>query len=245
MSTSPVLAERDALRTALEAREAELLELGGTLQREQDQSAKGSQVHEAALAELRAAFEQERVGLTAMAEVSSKEVDQVRRAFEREREELSAALMRREAEIAEVRLALGRERDGLQSQLKACEDELAVLRAASAREHEAFEAKRAELRSAFDRINQLRVQKADSPAVDGARAVVSKETLRQARAQFEFLAKECIRRGDVATQAMCELGAHTMNLVLAPDEGTHALPVGEVALSILRPDPASPVSAGT
>ena len=60
-----------------------------------------------------------------------------------------------------------------------------------------------------------------------------KETLRQARAQFEFLARECIQRGDVATQAMCELGAHTMQLVLAAEEGADASPIGQMALSIL------------
>jgi hypothetical protein len=65
--------------------------------------------------------------------------------------------------------------------------------------------------------------------------VVPKETLRQARAQFEFLAKECVRRGDVATQAMCELGAHTMDQALVAEETRHSSPVGEVALSILGP----------
>ena len=64
-----------------------------------------------------------------------------------------------------------------------------------------------------------------------------KETLRQARAQFEFLARECVRRGDVATQAMCELGAHTMDQALAAEELPRSSPVGEVALSILGPVP--------
>jgi hypothetical protein len=64
---------------------------------------------------------------------------------------------------------------------------------------------------------------------------VPKETLRQARAQFEFLARECVRRGDVATQAMCELGAHTMDQALVAVETSHPSPVGEVALSILGP----------
>jgi hypothetical protein len=65
--------------------------------------------------------------------------------------------------------------------------------------------------------------------------VVPKETLRQARAQFEFLAKECIRRGDVATQAMCELGAHSIDQALVAGETTHSSGVGEMARSILGP----------
>jgi hypothetical protein len=78
--------------------------------------------------------------------------------------------------------------------------------------------------------------------------VVPKETLRQARAQFEFLARECIRRGDVATQAMCELGAHSIDLALVAE--SHPTSVGE-ALNVLapilrpesRPGPAPPVRA--
>jgi hypothetical protein len=62
--------------------------------------------------------------------------------------------------------------------------------------------------------------------------LVPNETLRQARAQFEFLARECLRRGDVATQAMCELGAHSLDLALVGEQ--HPSSVGE-ALSILGP----------
>ncbi len=131
-----------------------------------------------------------------------------------------------------------------------------------------LEVKRAELRLTFDRISQLRVEPAQhyadrsdpveresqgdlapvltgerNPPVDEASTVVSKETLRQARAQFEFLARECIQRGDVATQAMCELGAHTMQLALAAEERADASPIGQMALSILSlSDPATPAS---
>jgi hypothetical protein len=73
---------------------------------------------------------------------------------------------------------------------------------------------------------------------------VPKETLRQARAQFEFLARECLLRGDVATQAMCELGAHAMQLALAGDESADASPIGRMALNILSlSDPESPARA--
>ena len=259
-----ILAERDTLKAALEAREAELLDVIGALQREQDQSATQSQTHEGAVAELRVAFDQDRLALMAAAEVSAKEIEQQRRVYERERVELSAELKRREQEIVELRSGFDREREEMQSRLKSSEDALAALRGESGRDSaslreqiETLEAKRAELRSGFERISQLRVdpepQALDGFGSDGresqrdlvaalhgdrhlpdqASAVVPKETLRQARAQFAFLAEECIRRGDVATQAMCELGAHTMQQALIADERLDASPIGQVALSIL------------
>ena len=248
--SSFVITERDALKATLEGREAELLELGAALKREQQDAVTKSQVHEAAFAELRARFDQERIALKATVDVSGREVDAQRRVFERERDELSARLSQGEAIMAELRLAFDRERDELRTRLNSREDELAAVRAGAAREHEelqqrieAIEAKRTELRSAFDRISQLGVAATDqrmetqsaSPAMSGENnAVVPKETLRQARAQFEFLARECLRRGDVATQAMCELGAHTMDQALV-EETTHSSTVGAVALSILDP----------
>jgi chromosome segregation ATPase len=257
-----ILAERDSLRTALEKREAELLEVSEALQRELDQSATTSQAHESAVTDLRTAFDQDRLGLMAAADVSAKEVEQQRRVFERERAEIAAELKRREDEVAELRLAFDREREELQSQYKSREDALLASRADSERESaalreqiEALEVKRAELRLSFERISQLRVEPerhdvdlapalagdANSP-VDEASATVPKATLRQARAQFEFLAKECLRRGDVATQAMCELGAHAMQLALAGDESAEASPIGRMALNILSlSDPNSPV----
>ncbi|SDN28525.1 hypothetical protein [Afipia sp. GAS231] len=266
-----ILAERDSLKAALEKREAELLELSQELQREQDQSATASETHDSAVTDLRVAFDQDRLALMAAADVSAKEVDQQRRVFERERAELAAELKRREDEAAELRLAFDREREALQSQIKSREQALLASRADSERESaalreqvEALEVKRAELRLSFERISQLRVEPerhgADSgrdesqgnPApilagdanslVDEASAIVSKETLRQARAQFEFLAKECLRRGDLATQAMCELGAHAMQLALAGDESADASPIGRMALDILSlSDPDTPV----
>jgi hypothetical protein len=127
-----------------------------------------------------------------------------------------------------------------------------------------LEAKRAELRSAFERISDLRNQTTGGqggadrsvpgkPGLDPdamplsaqrderdlivgeTNAVVPKATLRQARAQFEYLAKECTPRRDIALQVMCELGAYTMDLALTAGGETHSLPAGEVALSILAP----------
>ena len=269
-----ILAERDSLRTSLEKREAELLELSQELQRETDQSATVSETHESAVTELRTAFDQDRLALMAAADVSAKEVDQQRRVFERERAEIAAELKRREDEVAELRLAFDREREELRSLLRSSEDALLASRGASERESadlreqiEALEVKRAELRLTFERIGQLRVEPdrhdADragsgrdesqgkpvsvlagdrSSLADEASAIVPKETLRQARAQFEFLAKECLRRGDLATQAMCELGAHAMQLALAADESADASPIGRMALNILSlSDPNSPV----
>ncbi len=66
--------------------------------------------------------------------------------------------------------------------------------------------------------------------------MVPKETLRQARAQFEFLARECVRRGDVATQAMCELGAHSIDLALVGE--THPA-VGGRGAQYSRTDPST------
>jgi chromosome segregation ATPase len=273
---SLILAERDTLKAALEAREAELLDVIGALQREQDQSASQSQTHEGAVAELRVAFDQDRLTLMAAADVSAKEIEQQRRVYERERVELSAELKRREQEIVELRSGFDREREEMQSRLRSREEALATLRAESGRESaslreqiETLEARRAELRSSFERISQLRVEP-EQKALDGfdpggrelqrdlasaprgdrhlptdqASAVVPKETLRQARAQFAFLAEECIRRGDVATQAMCELGAHTMQRALIADESADASPIGQMALSILSlSDPNSPAGA--
>ena len=282
--SSFIITERDTLKTTLQGREAELLELGNSLQQEQDAlkreqdtlkreqegSATKAQEHELALTELRADFDQERVALKASLDASIKQIEQQRGEFQRERDQLSAKLSQSEAVMAEFRLAFDRERDDWQTRLRAREDELAAIRVATTNEHEELqqrieelEAKRDELRSAFDRVSQLSAaatdQRADAPLgassqsadrdsmpqEDGANsensAVVPKETLRQARAQFEFLAKECIRRGDVATQAMCELGAHTMDQALT-EETTHPSPVDEVALSILKPVPA-PVAA--
>jgi predicted nucleic acid-binding Zn-ribbon protein len=262
--SSFIITERDTLKTTLEGREAELLELGqglkreqDTLKREQEAAATKAQAHELALAELRTGFDQERVALKASLDASIKQIEQQRSEFHRQRDELSAKLSQSEAVMAEFRRSFDRERDDWRSRLTSREDELAAIRVATANEHEelqqrieALETKRAALRSAFDRIGQLGVAATDHsadaqggpPSVQSQdrgsgenSAVVPKETLRQARAQFEFLARECVRRGDVATQAMCELGAHTMDQALVAEETSQPSSIGEVALSILGP----------
>jgi chromosome segregation ATPase len=239
--TTAILAERDALKTALQAGEAEL-------------------------AELRTALDGEREALKATEEGHGGELDGIRGAFEREREELTAKFKTLEVAMSELRLGFDRERDELRSQLKAREDELAAVRADSEREGDelrakvaGLEARRAELRAAFERISDFRNQTVEhrdaaagptpgaghegeaSPQPDGDTA----RALRQARAQFEYLARECIRRGDIASQVMCELGAYTVHRALtagARTAGTGAdhLPVGEMALGILASPDSSP-----
>ena len=127
--------------------------------------------------------------------------------------------------------------------MAARDDELALLRAASEHEHDTLkdkvaglEAKRAELRSAFDRINYLAAPaRGQNRAAGEADAVVPRTTLLQARAQFEYLAREFIPLGDIASQVMCELGACTMDLALVAAQPADHLPVSEMARSILAP----------
>ena len=249
--TSSVLAERDKLKEALQAREAELSELGGALGRERGELAAKSAAHDGALAELRAAFDHERGALKAALETRGGQVDQLRHALERERAEFQAQLKEREDELAALRVVSERENGELKAQVMA------------------LEAKRAELRSAVDRIGYLRNQTAEhqdsaegtmparpetaanliaahpgdrDSAIGETNAVVPKTTLRQARAQFEYLAKEFVPLGDIASQVMCELGAYTMDLALISGQRADHLPIREVARSILAPSRAKSVA---
>jgi DNA repair exonuclease SbcCD ATPase subunit len=241
-----IMTERETLRAALQAREAELSEIEEALGRERGEFAAGREAHEAAIAGLRAAFDREREALQAMVALRDQELDQLRGT----RENLQAQLKVRGDELAALRVVADREQAALREKISA------------------LEAKRAELRSAFDRIGDLRSQtnglhepfaartsEAEAslipaqpgdrdPAVAESDAVVPKATLRQARAQFEYLAKECIPRGDIASQVMCELAAYTMDMALTENQQSGHLPVDEVALSILaRPGSAAPAIA--
>jgi hypothetical protein len=237
--TSSVLAERDTARATLQTREAELFEF-------------------------RASSDREREALNAALVAKDEELDRLRATLGREREDGATKLKTLEAEFSEFRNSSERERGELQVQLKVQGDELAVLKIVSERERDALkekvaslEAKRAELRAAFDRISDLRHQAGEpgggaatagleadtSAARPGGRdqavgepdAVVPKATLRQARAQFEYLAKQFVPLGDIASQVMCELGAYNMDLALVAGQKSDHLPVGDVARSILAP----------
>ena len=83
------------------------------------------------------------------------------------------------------------------------------------------------------------------PANQEDSALVPVATLRHARAQFEYLARESIRHGDVATQVMCELGAYSLELALKEGDRADDSPAGKIALSILGPGQASSVVADT
>lgn len=278
---SSTISERDALRATLQAREAELSELEGDRERDRGELATISQAHQKAMAELRASFDreretlarefdQERVTLKAAAERHGEDLDQLHR-------ELAQQSKAHQLELSQLRLGFAGERHDLAARLKVSGDELASLRVVSERERDALiakvsalEAKRAEIRSAFDRIADLKNQANEpadgaarsmsaisetdaasrsnpaqpggrNPAIGEADVVVPRATLRQARSQFEYLAHEFTGAGDVASQVMCELGAFTMDLALGSGRKAEPLAVGDVALSIL----ASPGSAAS
>ncbi|HTB01181.1 MAG TPA: hypothetical protein VK804_11945 [Bradyrhizobium sp.] len=209
--------KHETLQASLQARGEEGDDLRSRLERERADGALRLAAHEAELHRLRLAFDGERIGL-------------------------QARLKARDDELAAFRVVAEREHDALREKLAA------------------LEAKRAELRSAFDRIGQLGNQAGG--ANDGAEgamprssetgasrlsaqwgqpvllvgehnAVVPKTTLLQARAQFEYLAREFVPLGDIASQVMCELGAYTMDMALIGGEPADQLAVGVVAQSIL------------
>jgi chromosome segregation ATPase len=227
--TNAILAERDALSVALRGREAELAGLGEAVSRERDGFGTKSAAHQAALAELRAAFDAERLALKTKLDARDKELDQLRRVYEREREELAAKLKLREAELSELGLAFDRAQSELRSRKSAGEDELAAPRADSERERDALREKVAAVPQAI--------------APDESYAVVPKAALQRARAQFEYLANECIRRGDIPSQVMCELGVHALDRALTADEEPAHLPVREAALDILAPSEAASLAS--
>ena len=243
-----ILSERDHLKSTLQAREAAFAELNASLGEERDRFARQAKAHEEALAALRAAFDREREALKAAA-----------KEHEQELEQLKGVVRAGEVSLAEHRVVLDRERTELQAQRKVHEDEMEALRVVYRRECDelqarivAHEAKRAELRSAFDRISDLRSgttggrsgaegksppagSRDEGVAAQEVNAVVPKATLRQARDQFEYLAKDCVLRGDIASQVMCELGAYTIDLALTVRRESAELPVGAVARDILAP----------
>ena len=267
------LGERDALKATLEARDAELVKLRGELEQERNKLAATAEAHTQALAELRDTFDRERGTFAASAERRGNELDQLRL-------QLAEQSKAHELELSKLRLGFAGERHDLAARLKVSGDELAAFRAVAERERDtlmakvtALEAKRAELRSAFERIGHLKNQTVEpiddsglslaavleadassgpaqpatrNPAVGETDVMVPRATLRQARSQFEYLAHEFTDAGDVASQVMCELGAFTMELALGSGRKADPLPVGDVALSILAsPGSAAPAGAGT
>ncbi len=214
--TASVIRERDAAGVALQAREAEL-----------------SRLREAFAAKLKAS-EVAIAGLEAAIEARGEECEQLRRAVERERQDGAANLAARDAESSGLRLAFEREHAGLRVQLKVVDDEFAAFRAVAGREQGALRARIASLEAKPSK--PVAAQRSErTSAIGEADAVVPKLALRQARDQFEYLARQFVPLGDIASQVMCELGAYNMDLTLRAGQRIGDLPVGEVALSILAP----------
>jgi hypothetical protein len=249
--TSSILSERDALSASLQSRESELSELRDGLDQEQEALKSALEARGEELDRLR----REREDTAVRLKVCEGELSALRLVSERERAELQAHLKAQEDEFTTYRIASDREREALEAKVAS------------------LEAKRAEVRAAVDRINDLKnqtiesyggadrvipagprleanlvsaAQRGDPDAVVGeANAVVPKTTLLQARAQFEYLAKEFIPLGDIASQVMCELGAHTMDLALAGGQKTGHFPIDEVAFGLLGPSAPVPPRAGS
>jgi chromosome segregation ATPase len=273
------LAEREELAATVEAHKSELSEVHRELDREREKLTLQTVTHDGIVAGLRGAFDSEHARLQAAIDKDNEELAELRLAFDREREELKAQFKIRETELSELCLASDRQRVDLQAQLKAATDELAAFHVVAGRERDAqiakiaaLEAKQAEIRSAFDRINELRnqnnahqdgaerafavmaglgSQERSPPAQAGERqsavgesdAVVPKATLRQARKQFQYLANEFTGVGDVASKVMCELGAFSMEMALGAGRKAGHVPVGEVAMSILASPSVTPQPA--
>lgn len=246
----------EELAAALQAREAALARLQVAFDGERETLKAMIQAGAGEIEQVRHAFESEREQHAATLKVREAELSELRLAFDRERLELKAQLKVGADELAALHAVSQDERDTLKERIAA------------------LEAKRAELRTAFDRISDLRNQTGEpgaavaapagetpglvsaagpspaqpidqNPAVGETDAIVPKTTLRQARAQFEYLAKEFIPLGDIASRVMCELGAYTMDLALtAGQQGKH-VPVDEVALDLLSSSSSVPLRAGS
>ena len=239
--TSSILSERDTLSASLQSRETELSELRDGLDRE----------HEALKAALEGREELDRLrgereDALARSRVCEGELSALRVVCERERVELQVQFKAQADEFAAFQIASARERDALEAKLASLEAERAEFRAAADRIDD-LENQPIEPQGGADRAvpakprleaeaNPLPAQRGEGDAVVGeADAVVPKTTLRQARAQFEYLAKQFIPLGDIASQVMCELGAYTMDLALTAGQKTDRFPVDEVAFGLLAP----------
>jgi hypothetical protein len=244
----------EELATAVQAREAALTRLQAAFDGERETLKAMVKARAAEIDQIRHAFEGEREGHSVTLRAREAELSELRLAFDHERAELRSQVKAGADELAVVRVMSQAESDTLREKIAA------------------LETKRAELREAFDRISDLHHQTiaaatavpvaekpglaADAsplqaqpvdrnPAIGEADAVVPKATLLQARAQFEYLAKEFIPLGDIASQVMCELGAYTMDLALTAGKQEKHVPVDEVALDLLSSSSTIALRAGT
>jgi hypothetical protein len=246
--------ERGQAATASGQREEMMAEQRASFDREREALEADAMAQREELGQLRQFSEREREELKTAVAKGELSLAELRLDRDREHAELQARLKVSADELAALHTVSRRERDELQARIAS------------------LEAKRAALRAAFERISDLRNQPehrdgasaSEMPGPDAVApplaalpgdqtmaiaetsAVVSKATLRQARAQFEYLAKQCIPRGDIASQVMCELGAHTLDLALTSGSEPADSPVGEMALSILAPSVSrAPATADT
>lgn len=219
--------EREALKTMVAARDEELGQLRETLQRQRGQFAQKLQAREVELAELQISSDHERDELRSRIASREGQLDALRGDSERDSEWMKARIATLEAQRVELRSALDRLSH---PQIPAGPD---------------AGAGRGPSNGALEAQTRASSNPGTDPANKESSAVVPMATLRHARAQFEYLARECIRRGDVATQVMCELGAYTLDLALKESDRADQSPAGQIALSILEPDQASPVAADT
>ena len=213
--------KREALQATLAARVEECDQLRHDLECEREQGAAERAVHERELSELRIAFERERRDLQAQAKARDDDLATFRMVAERERAALTEKVATLEARRAEIRSTFDRISD-LRNQ--AIEPQTGAEGVAAAKPGLGAEA--TPLRAPWS---------GQEPVAGDTHASVPKAMLRQARDQFEYLAREFIPLGDIASQVMCELGAYTMDMALVSGQPNDHLPVGEVARSILAP----------
>jgi hypothetical protein len=90
----------------------------------------------------------------------------------------------------------------------------------------------ATLMSESPSVSSANGRSSDAAAAE-AGALISESTLRQARAQFEFLAREFVPLGNIASQVMCELAANAMDAALHSRQRKNHPAAGEIAQSIL------------
>jgi hypothetical protein len=90
----------------------------------------------------------------------------------------------------------------------------------------------ATLMSESPAVSSASGRSSDAAAAE-AGALISESTLRQARAQFEFLAREFVPLGNIASQVMCELAANAMDVALHSRQRKNHPAAGEIAKGIL------------
>jgi chromosome segregation ATPase len=190
--------ERESFRSTLEARGNELDRLRSDLEREREDFSAKSKAHLSELSELRLAFDQERAQLQGQQKLLGDKL----------------ATSRFEHDALKMKIAdLEKKRTESRSPLNQSGD-----RRDQTVEHGNTGHSIAAEPGLDAGLSSLLAQRIDpDSASEETNAVVPKTTLRQVRAQFEYLAKEFIALGDIASQVMCELGVNTMDLALNAD----------------------------